>query len=157
MDTMSMWQHGYKTTVGYCGSLITKQQADAIKSLINSDTRIVLIPDADATGARAVQTNFETLRNVCSNPVFVGILHGKSGEEEFLAKDANDWFAVHKQTKIPEPVNYFEYIVAFYQAEYPDEYVQSQKIREAVKKANTFEKTKLIKRLAKKWDFTGSR
>lgn len=155
MDAISCWQADYKSAIATCSANLTRQQADAIKGVINPETRIVIIPDADATGARSVQNTFETLRSVCRNPVFVCLLHGKDAEgNSFVAKDANEWFATRKQTKLPDAINYFEYIVGFYQTEYPDEYIQAQKIREALKKAEKWEKTKLIKRLAQRWEFT---
>lgn len=82
-DVMAMWQMGYKETVAYCGSGISKEQVNLLSKYINKHTKILLFPDNDKTGIKQVAENVRLFKSKVKNPI--GVLELPEG-----IKDAND-------------------------------------------------------------------
>lgn len=145
-DVMSMWQAGYRTVVGLCGSRLTNGHIELLRKYINRETRIVFVPDADEVGWKSLESNFELLRSKISNPCSVAIMDAEG------VKDANDWFGKEKKEALPREMPYYDVIVQYHLSQCPeDPEIQAMRISKALKRASEFEKARSLKTLAEVW------
>lgn len=149
-DVMSMYQAGFKTTVGLCSARLTENQVNLLRKHTNEDTRFVFVPDGDATGWATLQENFEVLRRAVPNSCYV-VTFPQDPEGKLTLKDPNDWFR-NERGPLPKPAPYFDSIVQYHIAQCPeDPDLQARRVNKALRTANALEKQRVIDMLSTNW------